>query len=181
MSTRPFRLVFKRSQSEGPNPTFSLLVSAEMTPELIEAARHYGVWNDIIYADPKLDEARQMRARQSELKDKKNRQRAEAFLNRVDASTAMFALPAFLTYKIMKLIYIGPFKLLWWLYCAFRTQKTQIMRFRELLPGKTITTHTLTEITEAEQIIQQSADTVEAYISGALDYGGEAFEARRSV
>ncbi len=151
-----------------------------MSPEFVEAARYYGVWNDIVYADPKLEEAREMRARQSELKIKRNRRRTEDFFNRVDTTTATFVLPAFLAYKIIKLIYIGPFRLLWWLYCAFRTQKTQIMRFRELLPGKTVTTHSLTEIAEAEQIIQHSTETVEAYIRNALDYSGEAFEARRS-
>jgi hypothetical protein len=62
-NTRHFRLIFKRSQSAGPNPTFSLLVSAEMTPDFILAARHYGVWNDIVYADPKLQEARDMQVR----------------------------------------------------------------------------------------------------------------------
>ena len=60
MRTDHFRLVFKRGQTEGPRPTFSLLVSAEMTPQFEEAALHYGLWNEIIYADPKLDEARQI-------------------------------------------------------------------------------------------------------------------------
>lgn len=181
MRKRPFRLVFKRGQTAGPQPVFSLLVSAEMTPDFMKAAHHYGIWNDIIYADPKLEEARELQARQSELKAKKSRQRTEAFFKNVDAPTGTFLLLALLTYKIMKLIYIGPFKLIWWLYSAFRIQRTQIMRFHELLPGKTITTHTLTEIIEAEQSIQQSTETIELYVREALAYAGEAFEARRPL
>ncbi|MCH8239996.1 MAG: hypothetical protein IIB62_08095, partial [Proteobacteria bacterium] len=110
MRKRPFRLVFKRSQSGVPNPTFSLLVSAEMTPDFMKAAHHYGIWNDIIYADPKLEEARELRARQSELREKQRRRRSKAIVDAIDAPTAIFLLPFVLFYKIMKLIYIGPLK-----------------------------------------------------------------------
>lgn len=180
MHTDNFKLVFKRSQSPGPNPTFSLLVSAEMSPRFLKAAHHYGLWNDIIYADPKLAEAREMRARQSELLRKKQRQNMQTMFKSVDASNAALVLPAFLTYKIVKLVYLGPFKLIWWLYCAFRSQQTQIMRFRELSTGKVLTAHTLTEIKELEQTLIEVTDGIEAYIEDALSYGGEAFEARQS-
>lgn len=59
MTHEPFRLVFKRSQTKGKRkPTFSLQVSAEMSPEFENAAQEYGLWKEVIYADPKLEESR---------------------------------------------------------------------------------------------------------------------------
>ena len=61
MTHDPFRLIFKRSQSGSRGkPTFSLQVSAEMTPEFERAAQDYGLWKEVIYADPKLEESREL-------------------------------------------------------------------------------------------------------------------------
>ena len=191
MGINHFRLVFKRSQSlgpgpgpspgSGPSPTFSLTVSAEMTPEFADAAYYYGIWNQIVFADPKLDEARKLRTRESEMRKRKTDQRNKSFFKSLNLTNAPVYLSAFITYKAMKLIYLGPFKLIWWLYCAFRSQNTQIMRFHELAKGKTITAQTLTEIIEAEEVIKQTTEEMENYIMQALNYGGEAFDARREV
>lgn len=181
MAKRPFRLIFKRSQSTGPRPIFSLLVSAQMTPNYMAAVHHYGLWNDIIYADPKLEEAREHQARQAELKSRRNRKRLERFFSKADTHQAALGASALLSYYVFKFAWLGPIKLVWWLFSAFRIQRTQIMRFHELLPGKTITTHTLNEIVEAEEAIQQSTETIEAYVRDALRYSGEAFEARRTA
>lgn len=187
MSIDHFRLVFKRSQSPGsgsrpgPNPTFSLTVSAEMTEDFACAAYHYGIWNQIVYADPKLEEARAERARESEMRKKKIRQRNRSFLKSLNLSNAPLYLSAFLTWKAIRLIYLGPVKLIWWLFCAFRSQNAQIMRFYELRSGKTITAHTLTEILEAEEAIKQTTEEMETYIEDALSYGGAAFDARKSA
>ena len=189
MSIDHFRLVFKRSQSPGPGsrsrpgsgPTFSLAVSAETTQEFACAAYHYGIWNQIVYADPKLEEARAIRTRESALRKRKREQRNRSFLKSVNPSNAPVYLPAFITFKLMKLIYLGPFKLAWWLYCAFRSQNTQIMRFHELTNGKMITAQSLTEIIEAEEAIKETTEEMETYIEDALSYSGEAFDARRSV
>ena len=99
MSIDHFRLVFKRSQSPGSSsgPTFSLTVSAEMTPEFADAAYYYGIWNQIVYADPKLDEAREIRRRESELRKRKSQQRNRSFLKSVKLSNAPVYLSAFLT------------------------------------------------------------------------------------
>lgn len=181
MSIDHFRLVFKRSQSPGVGPTFSLAVSAEMTEEFACAAYNYGIWNQIVYADPKLEEARAIRTRESALRKRKREQRNRSFLKSVNPSNAPLYLSALLTWKAIKLIYLGPFKLIWWLYCAFHSQNAQIMRFHELRNGKTITARTLTEIKDAEESIIQTTEEMETYIEDALSYGGEAFDARRSV
>jgi hypothetical protein len=152
-----------------------------MTPEFEQAAKDYGLWNEIVYADPKLEEARELRARKAELKHLKGKRRARAIASSVDGATAIFLLPFVLSYRITKLIFVLPFKLIWWLFAAFRAQKKQIMRFSELKRGKTIATRSLPEIVQAEEIIQESLETIRTHILAALNYDGEAFEVTRAA
>jgi len=180
MSTQHFRLIFKRSQSDATPPTFSLLVVADMTPAFIHSAKHYGLWNQIVYADPKLKEARDLRAREAEAREKLRRRSRRSFLKSFDPSSATFVLPAWLTFEILKLVYLGPVKLAWWIYCAIRTQRSQILRLRELHTGKIIAARTLTEIKDAEDAIRTAVEEIEAYIREAASYDGDAFEPERT-
>ena len=136
MNTQHFRLIFKRSQTDTAPPTFSLLVVAEMSPAFIATAKHYGLWNQIVYADPKLKEARDLMAREAEAREQQRRRRNKRLLKSLDRSPVSFVLPAWLTYEILKLAYLGPIKLAWWIWCAIKTQRTQILRLRELHTGK---------------------------------------------
>lgn len=176
-STDPFRLIFKRSQTQGRRPTFSLLVSAEMTPEFEKAAREYGMWNEVIYTDPSLDESRAAQLEKAERKAASRKRRANAIVGSIDGSLAIFLLPMYIVWRITKFVYLFPFKLLWWLFRAFRTQNTQVMRFSELKKGKTITAQSLAEIMEAEEMIQRATQNAKAYVLAAGSYEGEAFDA----
>lgn len=178
MTSDPFRLIFKRSQSKGTNPSFSLQVSAEMSNEFEQAAHEYGYWNEMIYADPKLAEARELKLQKSIIKTERKRRRGLDLLSGLDGGFIMVVLfPIWFTWKIIKLVYITPFKLILWLFRASRTQKKQIMRFSELKTGKTIITRSLTEIVEAEEIIKDATGSIETHILASLNYGGEAFDA----
>lgn len=176
MTNEPFRLIFKRSQTKGSKPNFNLLVSAEMTPEFEQAAREYGLWNEIIYADPKLAEARELRARKAELKAKKKIRRNDALFDSVDGATALLLLPLMITYKLTKFVLVTPFKLAWWLFAAWRSQKKQVMRLSELKEGKTITTQSLPEIAEAEETLMETTGAIKDHVLAAMSYDTEAFE-----
>ena len=178
MTHEPFRLIFKRSQSGSRGkPSFSLQVSAEMTPEFERAARDYGLWKEVIYADPKLEESRALLANKAIEKDKRRGRLVDSFMHSIDGVAALLLLPLYISWKLTKLIIIWPFKILWWLFKAFRTQDKQIMRFAELKTGKTITTRSLPEIVEAEEIIQRRTDEITRHVLAALSYSGEAFDA----
>ena len=180
MGTQHFQLIFKRSQTDASPPTFSLLVVADMSPAFVHAARHYGLWNQIVYADPKLKEARDMRAREAEARERQRQRAGSKFLKTLTGPNASIVFPAWVTLEIMKLVWLGPFKLAWWIWCAIRTQRTQILRLRELEPGKIIATNTLTEIKEAEKEIQRTVEEFEDYLREACVYDGHAFEPERS-
>ena len=182
MSNQPFRLIFKRSQAGGKkSPTFSLQVSAEMTPEFEQAAREYGLWKEVIYADPKLEESRELQARKNLEKDRKRGRITMSFVNSLDGAATILLLPIYLMWKMTKLIIVWPVKIVWWLFKASRTQDKQIMRFAELVDGKTITTKSLPEIIEAEEIIQQKTAEISNHIIAATQYGGEAFDATQAA
>ena len=178
MPNEPFRLVFKRSQTGGKRkPTFSLQVSAEMVPEFERAAQDYGLWKEVIYADPKLDESRELLTNKNLKKDKRRQRRMGAFVSSIDGPAAILLFPMYLMFKITKLVMVLPFKILWWLFKAFRSQDKQIMRFSELKTGKTITTRSLPEIVEAEEIIKTRTNEVTTHVLAALNYSSEAFDA----
>lgn len=177
MGTRHFRLIFKRSQSEASPPTFSLLVVADMTPAFVAAARHYGRWNDIVYADPKLKEARDLRAAEAEARAREAKRKGSVF--RMLFERPLLG-PALLTYQITKVFWLGPVKLAWWIWCAVRTQRSQILRLRELETGKVIAAKTLTEINEAENEIVRATEEIETYLVDAARYDGRAFEPERT-
>lgn len=178
MGTPHFRLIFKRSQSGASPPTFSLLVAADMSPAFVTAARHYGRWNDIVYADPKLKEARDLRAAEAEARA---RARSSQRPNLTKTLDRPLVLPAWLTYEIIKLLWLGPIKLVWWIWCAVRTQRSQILRLRELESGKIIAAKTLTEIREAEEDIARATEDIEAYLHEASRYEGRAFAPERTM
>lgn len=178
MSTDPFRLIFKRSQGQGTRPSFILQVSAEMSPEFEQAARSYGYWNELIYADPKLEEARTLKLANSVVKTERKRRRTLDFLSNFDGGFIMVVLfPIWLTFKIMQLVYIVPFKIIWWLFRAFSVQNKQLMRFHELKAGKSISTQSIDEIVEAEAMIKEITGKIETRVLAALNYSGEAFDA----
>jgi hypothetical protein len=178
MTHDPFRLIFKRSQSGSRGkPTFSLQVSAEMTPEFERAAQDYGLWKEVIYADPKLEESRELLKAKNLEKDKKRGRLLGSFVNALDGPAALIFLPIYLVFKLYKFVILMPFKIGWWLFKAFRTQDKQIMRFEELKTGKTITTKSLPEIVEAEEIIQRRTDEITNHVQAALSYSSEAFDA----
>lgn len=177
MGTRHFRLIFKRSQSETSPPTFSLLVVAYMTPAFVATARHYGRWNDIVYADPKLKEARDLRAAEAEARARQEKRKGSGLRMLVERPLVG---PAWLAYEITKIIWLGPIKLAWWIWCAVRTQRSQILRLRELQTGKVIAARTLTEIKEAEEEIVRSIEEIETYLVDAAAYDGRAFEPERA-
>ena len=177
MDTRHFQLIFKRGQSDTSPPTFSLLVVAEMSPAFIASARHYGRWNDIMYADPKLREARDLRARDAEARAKQRHNRRQPLTQIIDRPVVATAR---ITLALVKLIWLGPPKLLWWIWCAIRTQRAQILRLRELQTGKVIAANTLNEIKDAEDAIREAAQEIEDYIVEAANYDGRAFEPERT-
>jgi hypothetical protein len=55
------------------------------------------------------------------------------------------------------------------------------MRLSEIKRGKTITTRSLPEIVQAEEIIEESVETIRTHILAALNYDGEAFEVTRAA
>lgn len=178
MTHQPFRLIYRRSQSGGKRkPTFSLQISAEMSPEFERAAQDYGLWKEVIYADPKLAESRALLTAKNIEKDKKRGRVGRSLVNSMDGAAAIIFLPIYLVYRLYKFVFLMPFKLVWWLFKAFRSQDKQIMRFEELKTGKTITTKSLLEIVEAEQIIQRRTDEITLQVQAALNYSGEAFDA----
>ena len=173
MTTTPCQLIFKRSKTKGRKPQFTLTAVAEMTPEFESATHEYGMWNQIIYADPRLDEARELQALKADRKIKRRRRVGKAIARNVSGETAIFLLPFVLLYKILKLIYIGPIKLLFWIFKAFRQQKKQIMRFRELKQGKSFTSADLMELAQIEETIKESVENITAYVGAAANYGGD--------
>lgn len=177
MTNEPFRLIFKRSQSNEKRPSFSLLVHADMSPEFEQAAKLYGHWNELIYADPKLEEARELRNIKADQNYEKAKRRAKAVEN-MNGDVAFFLLPFYLTYKLFKWAFVLPFQIAWWIYKARKSQKEQIMRFSELLGGKTITTKSIVEIAEAEEMIVATTDAIKTEILASMNYGGEAFEVK---
>lgn len=177
MGTRHFRLIFKRSQTDASPPTFQLLVVADMSEAFVTAARHYGRWNDIVYADPKLKEARDLRAAEAEARSKQRKRLGSRLFMMLDRPMIG---SAWLTYVITKILWLGPFKLAWWIWCAVRTQRSQILRLRELQTGKVIAARTLTEIKEAEEDITRSTQEIETYLTEAAAYEGRAFEPERT-
>ena len=182
MTDQPFRLIFKRSQSGAKGkPTFSLHVSAEMTPQFERAAQDYGLWKEVIYADPKLAESRALLASKAAEKDKKRGRFTRSLVGSLDGAAAILLLPIFLMYKITFMIIFLPFKLVWWLFKAFRAQDKQIMRFHELKTGKIITTKSLPEIVEAEEIIQDRTHELSSHALVALNYSSEAFDATQAA
>jgi len=58
---------------------------------------------------------------------------------------------------------------------------SKLERFAELVDGKTITTKSLPEIIEAEEIIQQKTAEISNHIIAATQYGGEAFDATQAA
>ena len=176
-----FRLIFKRGQEKGQRPTFSLTVSAEMSPKFETAAHEYGLWNELIYADPKLEEERARLYDKSMRKQKRRERRMGTFVDLLDGPTAIILAPIYLTWKLFKLMYVLPVKLIWWIVKARRAQASQIMRFSELKTGKTITTHSLPEIVEAEEIIQKSTDDIKTHILVAMNYASEPFDAAQTA
>ncbi len=176
-----FRLIFKRDQTQGSRPTFSLAVSAEMPPEFEAAVRKYGLWNEVIYTDPSLEESRAAAVHKAERKAIARQRRTASFVSFADGEVAFFLFPFYVLWKILKLIYIIPFKIAWWLFKAHRTQATQVMRFAELKGGKTIRTKSLPEIIDAEEAIKQAVGNIETYVLAAGNYGGAAFEAGKAA
>lgn len=177
MGTRHFRLIFQRSQTDASPPTFQLLVVADMSEAFVTAARHYGRWNDIVYADPKLKEARELRAAEAEARARQRKRAGSRLITMLDRPIIG---SAWLTYVITKILWLGPFKLAWWIWCAVRTQRSQILRLRELQTGKVIAAKTLTEIKEAEEDITRSTQEIETYLTEAAAYDGRAFESERT-
>ncbi len=177
MGTRHFRLIFQRSQTDASPPTFQLLVVADMSEAFVTAARHYGRWNDIVYADPKLKEARELRAAEAEARARQRKRAGSRLITMLDRPMIG---SAWLAYVITKILWLEPIKLAWWIWCAVRTQRSQILRLRELQTGKVIAAKTLTEIKEAEEDITRSCTEIEAYLTEAAAYEGRAFEPERT-
>ena len=177
MQNSPFRLNFKRSQTLTSKPSFSLIVSAEMSPEFEEAAKKYGYINELVYADPKLEEARQLRQQKAD-EERAQEQRIQQVFDKHGAGQLA---SMFLGRNPIVWLFTLPFRIIWWIFSARRVQKHQIMRFSELKRGKTITTQNVVEILEAEKTIKQTAEAIESVILASVDYGNEARVSRSAA
>ena len=173
MPNTPCQLTFKRSQTKGRKPSFTLTVLAEMTPEFEHAAQEYNMWNEIIYADPRLDEYREMQALKADRKYQRSVKVSNAITKSISGETALFLLPFVLFYKIMKLIFVVPFKIGFWIFKAFRQQKKQVMRFSELKQGKSFTTTDLSELVQIEETVKETVENIKSYVVAAGNYSGD--------
>lgn len=173
MSQQPFCLHLNRTQSQSPKPSFSLSVSAEMTPEFEKAAKTYGYWNEVIYADPKLSEQREELLQSTHNKAVRRKKLWLSLEHLFDGPVALFLFPIYMSLKITKWVVVLPFKLLFWIFAAKKIQETQILRFFELQTGKTITTQSIMEIIEAEEMIKSATERIQTEVLAATGYGSE--------
>jgi hypothetical protein len=169
LSGKSFQLILKRNQSkENGQRMFTLTAMAEMTSEFEEAVKEYNLWNEFIYVDSRVEENRQLYAQQGERRAERS---SSFFDNFVGDSLANLAL--YLTYKTLKLIFIGPFKLAWWIFKATRTQKQQMMRFHEIKEGKTFSSNDLAELAQIEETITERCNGIVGHVTAALNYSGD--------
>jgi len=168
-SAKPFQLMLKRSQSKAKGkPTFTLTALAEMTPEFEAAAKEYDLWNEFIYVDDRVEDDRKSQAVDGVVKAGRSDRQYTAFVGDSMANLALF-----LTYKFLKLIFIGPFKLAWWIFKAKKSQQQQMMRFRELKEGKSFSSTDLAELAQIEETIAERCDGIVSHVTAALNYSGE--------
>jgi hypothetical protein len=166
---KPFQLMLKRSQSKtSGKPTFTLTALAEMTPEFEAAAKEYDLWDEFIYVDERVEDDRKSQAVDGVVKASRSARRFDTFVGDSMANLALY-----LTYKTLKLIFVWPFKLLWWVFKAKKSQQQQMMRFRELKEGKSFSSADLAELVQIEEMIAERCDGIVSHVTAALNYSGE--------
>ncbi len=181
MTTIPFRLVLKRSQSaqNKGTPVFHVTALAEMTADFEQAVDQYGLWQEVIWHDPLLDDEAD-NAHRSALDRQDNRQRrARGRLNWLEGRspvTLLFLLPYWILYKTIKLAIMVPV----WIFrfqsrvkTSNKTQDERVMRFHELKTGKTLSAPSLGDVLAIETAIEEASTTVAQYVKTALDYSGD--------
>ncbi len=181
MTTTPFRLVLKRSQTpqNKGTPLFHVTALAEMTAEFEQAVEKYGLWQEVIWHDPLLDgEADD--AHRSALGRQDNRQRrARGFGDWVgnrSLVTLLFLLPYWILYKTIKLVIMIPvwiFRLISRTKASNKIQDERVMRFHELKTGKTLSAPSLVDALAIEEAIEKASTTVAQYVKTAVDYSGD--------
>lgn len=168
-SEKPFQLLLKRSQSkESGKPTFTLTALAEMTPEFEAAAIEYDLWNEFIYVDSRVEDGRKLAAVDGVVKAHRSDRQYKIFVG-----DSMANLAVYLTYKLLKLMFVGPFKPVWWIFKAKRSQQQQMMRFHELKEGKSFSSADLGELAQIEETITERCDGIVGHVTAALNYSGE--------
>jgi len=181
MTTIPFRLVLKRSQSpqNKGTPIFHVTALAEMTAEFEQAVDKYGLWQEVIWHDPLLDDEADD-AHHSALERQDNRQRRargrQNWLEGRSFSTLLFLLPYWIFYKLIKLVIMIPiwiFRIQSRVKASNKTQDERVMRFHELKAGKTLSAPSLVDALAIEEAIEKASTTVAQYVKTALDYSGD--------
>lgn len=160
--------MLKRNQSKtSGKPTFTLTAIAEMTPEFEEAVKEYDLWNEFIYVDSRVEDDRKLQAVDGVIKAGRSERQYNTLVGDSMANLALY-----LTYKLLKLMFVGPFKLLWWIFKAKKSQQQQMMRFHELVEGKSFSTIDLAELIQIEETLTERCDGIVGHVSAALSYSG---------
>jgi len=168
-SEKPFQLMLKRSQSKAKGKTtFTMTAIAEMTPEFEEAVKEYDLWNEFIYVDERVEDGRKQHAVDGVIKAGRSDRQYKTLVGDSMANLALY-----LTYKLLKLIFVGPFKLAWWIFKAKKSQQQQMMRFHELQAGKTFSSTDLAELAQIEETITERCDGIVGHVTAALNYSGD--------
>ena len=170
---KPIKLIFRRSQTGNAGPTFTLHSIIDLPDGVRDAAKHYGVYKEIVYIDPKLEEARSLKAEQV------GRQLAqsEARFSDIKAGNVsaeyMVDMSTNLVFDIIKWTILLPFYVIYRIYIFLTSERKQIIRFSHLVEGKSLTSKNLVEIIEAENQIKENMTRIANFIARAAHYTDE--------
>jgi hypothetical protein len=181
MTTIPFRLVLKRSQSPQARgtPIFQVTALAEMTAEFEQAVEKYGLWQEVIWNDPLLEgeaDAKLQTAVERDGRRKRRKMGTLAWLEGRSPVTLLFLLPYWILYQAIKLAIMIPiwiFRLSSNVAASNKTQDQRIMRFHELKSGKTLSAPSLVDALAIESAIEEASTSVAQYVKVALNYSGD--------
>ena len=170
---KPMKLIFRRSQTGNAGPTFTLHFILDLPEGARGAAKHYGLYNEIVYIDPKLEEARTLKAEQAS----RQLAQSEAQYNDVMAGNVslerMADMSTNLVFDLIKWTILLPFYLIYKIYIFLTAEKKQIIRFWHLADGKSLSSRNLAEIIEAENQIKENMTAIANFIATASHYTGE--------
>ena len=170
---QPMQLIFRRSQTDKESPAYTLHSILDMPDGVRSAAEHYGVFREIVYIDPKLENARAIKALQVSYQLARSEARHRDVMEGKASPQSIEEVGANILFNVIKWTFLLPFYIPYRIYKFITEERKQTIRFSQLVEGKSLTSKNLAEIIEAENQIKENMTGIANFIATASHYTGE--------